>query len=149
MLLKDLCVLDVCCCTRETSVSAAAKIMRQQHVGDLVVVDDTEQDREPLGIITDRDIAIEVVAKNLDPAKTKVGEIMRTHIVIASGSEDSAVALQRMREHGVRRVPVVDAAGGVVGIITLDDMLRAHAEEATQLAEVASKERSRESRERR
>ena len=144
MKLKDLCVLDVACCTREVTVSAAARLMRERHTGDVIVVD-----REPVGILTDRDIVIEVLAKGRDPDKTTVAEIMATQLVVAGESEDSTQALQRMAAHGVRRIPVVDDERCVVGIITLDDLLREQAEQATRLLEVVTKQQSKERRARR
>jgi CBS domain-containing protein len=149
MKLKDLCVLDVACCTREVTVSAAARLMRERHTGDVIVVDDADEEREPVGILTDRDIVIEVLAKGRDPDKTTVAEIMATQLVVAGESEDSTQALQRMAAHGVRRIPVVDDERCVVGIITLDDLLREQAEQATRLLEVVTKQQSKERRARR
>jgi CBS domain-containing protein len=149
MQLKDICILDVACCTRELSIASAARMMRQQHAGDLIVVDDNDANREPVGIITDRDIVVEVIAQGLDPEKISVGEVMTTQLVIAAGAEDPTTALERMRLHGVRRLPVVDDDGFVVGIVTLDDMLRFHAEQAIALRDIVSREQTRESRARR
>jgi CBS domain-containing protein len=66
-------MLDVVCCTRRTTVLEGAHLMRRRHVGDLVVVEDDEVEKEPIGVITDRDIVVEVLAKGLDPATTLVG----------------------------------------------------------------------------
>lgn len=149
MKLKDLCILDVACCTPDLTIAGAAHMMRQRHTGDLVVIDDADEDREPVGILTDRDIVLEVLAQGRDPARTAVSEVMTTQLVIASGSEDVDTAFERMRAHGVRRLPVVDAEGRVIGILTLDDLLRVHAEQAAALLAVVTKEQSRESRARR
>lgn len=148
MKLKDFCVLDVATCTRDMTVAAAAQHMRERHAGDLVVVNDPE-DREPIGMVTDRDIVIEVVALGRDPVTTRVGEIMSSPIVIASESEELAQALERMATHGVRRIPVVDDAGAVSGIVALDDALKAQAEQASRLLDAISRERNREQRNRR
>lgn len=149
MQLKDLCVLDVAYCTPDITINAAARLMREHHTGDLVVVDDADEEREPVGIVTDRDIVVEVLARDRDPGKTTVGEVMSKQLVIASGSEDASQALQRMVAHGVRRIPIVDDAQCVLGIVTLDDMLRMHAEQAASLAHIVSKEQSHEQRARR
>jgi CBS domain-containing protein len=146
MLLKDICVLDVACCTRDLSVLGAARMMRQQHTGDLVVVDDVDEQRVPVGIITDRDIVVDVLAQGHDPAKTSVGEVMTTQLAIAAGSEDVSQALARMRSHGVRRIPVVNDSGGILGIVTLDDLLKLHVEQGSDLLEVIAEEQTRESR---
>jgi CBS domain-containing protein len=149
MKLKELCILDVACCTPDADIQAAARSMRQHHTGTLVVIDDEDDERYPVGIITDRDIVIEVIAKGLDPAATKVGDVMTTALVVASAAEDPMTALNRMREHGVRRVPVLDDEERLLGIVTLDDLLRAHAEEGSALAAVLAKEQVREQRNRR
>ena len=149
MKLKDLCILEVACCTRETTVAAAARLMREHHVGDVIIVDDADEEREPAGILTDRDIVIEVLAKGRDPNKTTVAEVMATQLVVAGDSEDSTQALQRMAVHGVRRIPVLDEDRCVVGIITLDDLLREQAEQATRFLEVVTKQQAKERRGRR
>lgn len=149
MKLKDLCVLDVAFCTPDVTVVEAARLMRQHHTGDLVVLDDADEEREPVGIITDRDIVLEVLAKGRDPGRTTVREIMSTQLVVASDSEDYAEALQRMATHGVRRIPVVDDKRCVLGIVTLDDMLRVHAAQANRLLDIVGKEQAREQRTRR
>lgn len=149
MLLKDVYMPDVAYCTAETRAIEAAHLMRHRHVGDLVVVDDPTGDRIPVGVVTDRDIVVEVLGNDLDPETTKVGDIMRTPVVIAADSEDTAQALERMRAHGVRRLPVVGAGGMLVGIVTLDDLLKVFATEAAVLLEIVSKEQMHEHRARR
>lgn len=94
--------------------------MRLEHVGSLVVVND---DQTPLGMITDRDIAIEVVARNLDPMKLTVRDVMTTPVVTAGPSESMVVALARMREFGVRRLPIIDEEGKLVGVISNSNLV--------------------------
>ncbi|HEY5761102.1 MAG TPA: CBS domain-containing protein [Steroidobacter sp.] len=149
MKLKELCVLDVVCCHRGTTIAQAARLMRQHHTGDLVVIDESDGSREPIGMITDRDIVMEVTAKSHDPERTQVSQVMTSPLVVASGSESVATAIQRMREHGVRRLPIVDDNGAVFGIITLDDLYRVLAEHTAALASIVSKEQTRENRGRR
>jgi CBS domain-containing protein len=139
-------MLDVVCCTPRTTVLEAAHLMRRRHVGDLVVVEDDEAEKEPLGVITDRDIVVEVLAKGLDPATTLVGSVMRTPVVIAHEDEDSALTLERMRTHGVRRIPVVGRQGSLVGVVTADDMLRRLAAEAGMLTDIISRQQALEER---
>ena len=146
MLLKEICVLDVASCGRDTGILEAARLMRQHHTGDLIVVDDPDGDRVPVGIVTDRDIVVEVLANGLDLTGTKVAQIMSAKLVIAAAAEDTSDAMDRMRLHGVRRLPVVDHDGRLMGIVTLDDMLTLHAAQATVLADIVSKEQHREHR---
>jgi CBS domain-containing protein len=149
MKLKELCVLDVACCTKETSVAEAARLMRQHHTGDLIVTDDSDGTREPVGIVTDRDIVMEVVARGQDPDRIQIGQIMAKPLVVASGSENVATAIERMRTHGVRRLPIVDDNDAVLGIVTLDDLYRVLADHTAALAAIVSKEQTRENRSRR
>ena len=144
MLLKEICVLDVTCCARTTRISEAARLMRQHHTGDLVIVDTPDADRVPVGILTDRDIVVEVLATGLDPTETTVAQVMSARVVVASGTEDASAAMDRMRQHGVRRLPVVDHDGTLMGIVTLDDLLRLHAAQATAMAAIVSTEQTRE-----
>ncbi len=149
MRLEDFCTLDVICCATSTSVSDAARLMRDHHTGDLVVVDDPGGERTPLGIVTDRDIAIEVIARDLDPATTRVGTILRAPLVIANSGEGARDALDRMRAHGVRRLPVVGGGGTLVGIVTLDDLVQLAAEDLGAVAGIIAREQGRERRLRR
>ncbi len=149
MLLKEVCTLDVVCCGVDMRVTAAAQLMRTHHVGDLVLVQDPEEERVPLGVITDRDLVVEVLGNGRDPATTALGSLMHRPVVIANEKEDTAVVLERMRTHGVRRVPVVDAHGAAVGIITLNDLLKVLVDEAAALVEIMSRGQDRERRTRR
>jgi CBS domain-containing protein len=149
MLLNTFCILDVAVCTPRATILEAAHLMRKTHTGDLVVVEDDEERQEPLGVITDRDIVIEVLAKGLDPATTLVGSVIRTPVVIAHEDEDSSQTLERMRVHGVRRMPVVGTHGKLVGVVTADDMLKRVAGEMSTLTEIVASEQRHEERGRR
>ncbi len=149
MKLKELCTPDVVYCTARISALHAAHLMRERHVGDLVVIDDSEEAHAPIGIVTDRDIVVEVLAKDLDPAKTSVREIMRVPLVIARTSEEAENALERMRAHSVRRVPVLDDSEQLAGILSLDDLLKRLAADASVLADIVAREQDREHRLRR
>jgi CBS domain-containing protein len=150
MLLNEICTPDIVYCDPDTSVLAAARIMRERHVGDLVVVDESEEgDHIPLGMVTDRDIVIEVLAQGRDAQSVTVSEIMRKPAVIARGNEDASQAVARMKVHGVRRIPVLGDNRRLAGIISLDDLLRQLAADANQLAEIVAQEQVREHRTRR
>lgn len=148
MLLKDLCTTDVVCCAPDLRVLDAALLMRQKHVGDLVVVNDPD-DQTPIGIVTDRDIVVEVLGKGLDPHAVTVRDIMRGPAVIARDSDDAAQAMERMRAHGVRRMPVMAENRQLIGIVTLDDLLRQLAADANTMVEIISREQNHEHRTRR
>jgi CBS domain-containing protein len=149
MLLKDLCTPDVVSCAPDRSVLHAARLMRERHVGDVVVVEETGAGQSPIGVVTDHDIVVEVLGKELDPARVTLRQIMRTPAVIASTSEDVLQAVERMKAHGVRRIPVVDESSRLAGILSLDDLLKRLAADAATLAEVIVREQDREQRTRR
>ncbi|MCG8381152.1 MAG: CBS domain-containing protein [Gammaproteobacteria bacterium] len=119
----EYCNREVTVCTPETSISKAARLMRQAHAGNLIVIEETGPGNRPIGIVTDRDLVIEVLALDIDPNVLTVGDIMSTQPVTARENEDMFDVLARMRRAGVRRVPVVDGEGILIGLITLDDML--------------------------
>jgi CBS domain-containing protein len=141
MILSSICTLDPVCCQRTTTAREAAALMREHHLGDLVVVDDPDDDRLVVGVITDRDLAVDVMAQGLDPNKTVVGSLMRTPVVLARVSEEISVAIERMQAHGVRRLPIVDDHEKVVGVITLDDLLALNASNAAAISEIVNRGR--------
>jgi CBS domain-containing protein len=149
MLLKDICVLEVATCGRDASILEAARLMRHHHTGTLIVLDDPQGERTPAGIVTDRDIVLEVLANELDPAGTTVARIMCTKLVVGGAAEDVAAGVERMRLHGVRRLPVIEHDGSLMGIVTLDDILTLHAAQAGTLAGIVSIEQTQEQRGRR
>ncbi len=130
---------------KEESVRRAAELMRHHHIGDLVVVEDNGI-RKPAGIVTDRDIVIEVIAAGIDPEKLTVKDVMGGEIVTAFETDDEYETIQEMHRSGVRRVPVINKENGaLVGILTMDDLLEHIAGQLNQLAAVASTQRARES----
>ena len=137
MQIKDIYTPEVVCCPRDADVSAAAALMRHSHVGAIVVVNSLEQDRTPIGVITDRDLVVEVLAEGLDPSKTHVATLARKPVVIAHETEDVDTVIERMRTHGVRRMPIVDHTGAVAGIVTLDDLLAHIVGEAAALVQTS------------
>jgi CBS domain-containing protein len=144
MAVGEICNREVVIAEKALSVVDAAQLMRKHHVGDLVVVEAREGRKHPVGVVTDRDIVVEVVAAGVNPDSLKVGDIMGPEVATVRESEGLFEALRYMRGKGVRRMPVVDGAGGLVGILTMDDMLSLLAEEMTELAKLVSHERQRE-----
>lgn len=140
----ELCNRKVAIAEKTLSVADAARLMRRLHVGDLVVIEERDGRRQPVGIVTDRDIVVEVVAASMDPEALTIGDVMGPELATVRENEDLFETLRYMRDKGVRRMPVVDQAGGLVGILTLDDLLGLLAEEMTGLARLVSHERQRE-----
>ena len=145
----ELCNREVVVVYRNTPLIEAARLMREHHVGSLVVVADRLSERVPIGILTDRDIVVAVVAKELDPRTLTVGEVMTGELLMIREQDGITDVLRLMREKGVRRVPVLTHSGALAGILTLDDLLELAAEELGDFARTISRERVRETRLRR
>lgn len=145
----EVCSRVVVFAERTMPLHEAARLMRDQHVGSLVVIDETAAGRVPVGMITDRDIVVAVVAKDLDPRTLTVSEIMAPEVVLAREGDSELEVLRLMRRRGIRRVPVVAADGTLAGLVTLDDLLALLAEELGNLARAVEAEQSAESRARR
>jgi len=140
---------DVVFVRRETDLVQVAEVMREQHVGSLGVVEDRANGPVPVGIVTDRDIVVSVVAAQVDPLKLNAGEVMRGDVLVAHEQDDIAVVAQRMQQKGVRRIPVVSAGGALVGIAALDDLFAELGDEMQTLVSLFRSERAREKRVRR
>lgn len=131
----SICTRRVITAHPQLDVQAAAELMREEHVGFLVVIPEQPRGPQPpLGVITDRDITIAVVAKRADPATLRVGDVMSIQPVVVGESEPVDVALRTMRRAGIRRVPVVNGRGEVVGVLSLDDLLEFIAREMESLS---------------
>jgi CBS domain-containing protein len=144
MPIGEFCNREVVFATREMSLPEAAQLMRKYHVGDLVVVDEVGGKRVPVGIVTDRDMVIEVIAEALEFDKFSVGDMMGPNLVSVQESEGVFETIRLMRTQGVRRIPVVNQQGELAGIVSVDDILDLLAEEMAELAKVAPREQGRE-----
>lgn len=149
MPVSEICTREVIVMQRDETVMEAAKLMRQHHVGDVLVVEDRNGVRVPVGIVTDRDLVVEIMAPELDHMVITVGDIMAQELFTVKDSMDTFEAIQYMRSKTVRRLPIVDERGGLVGILTLDDVLELLAEEMLDLSKLVGYERKKEMRHRR
>jgi CBS domain-containing protein len=131
-----LCQREVAVVDAEQSITEAARLMRERHVGCLVVVEPGADpgSRRVVGILTDRDIVVSVVAKEAEPRSLKVGDVMTRNPLLAGEGDPLDAVLTFMGEAGVRRVPVVGPRGALVGVLSLDDVLQ---KMAHQLASVS------------
>jgi CBS domain-containing protein len=140
----EICNREVIVTSRDTTVADAARIMRDHHVGALVVAEPRNGGLHPLGIVTDRDIVIEIVAMDIDPRDVKVEEVMGRSLVIARENDGIRETVEVMRYRGVRRLPVLSMRGNLLGIVAADDLMRILAEDITALATLTTRERLRE-----
>ncbi|SDC87982.1 CBS domain-containing protein [Paraburkholderia lycopersici] len=136
----SLCTREVATCGPQTSIVEAAARMRALHAGDLVVVREEAGVRVPVGVLTDRDIVLAVVSRDASPSTLYAGEVMSAPLVLAQGADDFWLLAKRMRLHGVRRLPVVGEDGGLVGIVTLDDLHHAAANLLDELRLIAARQ---------
>jgi len=146
MKVGEICTVQTIYCKRDETVQGAALLMRKNHVGDLVVVEQPNGERIPVGIITDRDIVVSVIALGLDPASLLVGDIMSDDLLTAAEEDDVYETIERMRLRGIRRVPVVNNKGGLTGIVSVDDLLEFLAEEMGELSRISSHQQAHEKR---
>jgi CBS domain-containing protein len=144
----EICNRDVIIVRREDTILSAARLMRQHHVGDVVVVDERSGIRLPVGIITDRDLVDEIMATELDQKVITAGDLITGELVTVKDSLGVYEAIQYMRAKAVRRLPVVDDQAALVGIITLDDLLQLLSEELVAIARLITSQQQKETRDR-
>jgi len=140
----EICNREVVVTTRDTTVADAARLMRDHHVGSLIVAEPRDGAQYPVGIVTDRDLVVEIMAMDLDPRDVNVGEVMGQGLVIARESDGIRETLEVMRFKGVRRLPVLSSRGNLLGIVAADDLMKVLAEDITALATITTRERWRE-----
>lgn len=145
--LKDFATSVVAVVEPETPAVVVAQLMRRHHIGALVVVDATEKTR-PVGIVTDRDLVLELMAEGLDPAVFTAGDIMSVDLVLATPDMDAMEAVELMKTHRLRRLVIADDAGRLMGIATMEDVLELLARELANLAAGLAGARDREINER-
>lgn len=137
----DLCTREVVTASRSTLLNEAARLMRDRHVGCLVVVDDLPEGRIVVGLLTDRDIVTAVVAKDVEAMMLRVGEVMSEDVSTVNHTASLHDAIALMRHRRVRRVPVTDDRGFLVGLLASDDIVGVLARELQALAEVLTQQR--------
>lgn len=148
MRLGEICNRNVVCADRGTGLQEAAQTMRTRHVGALVVVDQSTKGPLPVGIVTDRDLVVEVFAGDIDSTRLTVEDIMVSPLIFGTEDQDVFDTVEQVQHNGIRRLPVVDRQGCLMGIITADDLLEVLAIQASQLSKVVQRERRQEIQER-
>ncbi len=144
----DVCTRNVVTCLVEASMAQVAIRMRDQHVGAVVVIDD-EGARRPIGVITDRDIVLAVVATELEASTITAGDLLVDAPVTIGEEDDVLEAIRTMRAHSVRRLPVTTPDGALAGIVTMDDLVYLLSTEMGYLARLIERQPRREAKLRR
>ncbi len=144
MTVGKICNREVVFIHKEASIPEAARLMREYHVGDLVVVREKTGKRVPVGIVTDRDIVLEVIAEGVGMDDVNVGDIMSDKLVTARESDGLLETIKVMRAKGIRRLPVVNDDNELVGILSVDDLIDLFSEQIVDLARLIAREQGRE-----
>jgi CBS domain-containing protein len=142
----DLCSREVYLAKADQPLAEAAREMQRRHVGVLVVVQTEGKISRPIGILTDRDILVGQLARKADLFCLTVGDVMTAKPITVTQNDDVTQTLQRLASARVRRAPVVNDAGDLVGILSLDDLLPAVAEEIAMLGRLIGTQSRAESR---
>lgn len=140
MPISDICNTKVVTARKDASIVEVARLMRERHVGCVVVVDEVRGNPVPVGLITDRDLVLEIIAAEADPDKLSAEDIVVHNVIVADENDGILETLHSMRKHGVRRIPVVNGNGVLAGIVSADDMIELIAEEMKELAKMISVE---------
>ncbi len=141
-----ICNREVVIALASDPLSLAAREMCDQHVGMVVVIEEREGKRLPIGVVTDRDIVRNQLSHSADLFCLSVGQAMTGKPLALLESESIVDAIDRLRVRGVRRAPVMDADGVLVGVVSMDDLLAAVSEQLAGLSRLADNQRSREQR---
>jgi len=136
----EICTREVVYCGRDASVLEVAQLMRNHHVGDLIVAETRNGRLEPLGIVTDRDLVVKVLAEGVSAETLRAADLMTRELITVAEAGAVHEAIERMRAEGVRRLPVVGADGALVGVLSADDVTEFLAEELTGVAHIASRQ---------
>jgi signal-transduction protein with cAMP-binding, CBS, and nucleotidyltransferase domain len=144
MRIGEICRSPVVTCRRETGAAELALLMREHHVGAVIVVDEHEGRMSPIGIVTDRDLVVYVLAERIDPGLLRADDLLRGELVTIDHREGIYDAIWHMRSKRVRRLPVVDAQCHLVGMLTMDDVTRFLAEELSDVSRIVPRQIERE-----
>jgi CBS domain-containing protein len=143
----EYCNREVIITEQDASVTEAAMLMKRHHVGNLVVVEKQGEKTLPIGIVTDRDIVVEVIAQKADPDSLIIKDIMSTGLITVEEKESLLSALELMQNQGVRRIIVVDGQRSLQGILSADDAIELITEAMNNLTKLVKQEVTREEKE--
>ena len=143
-LMEQLCEKDVICLKPSDTVFDAAERMCADHVGNVVIVDDKNSRKIPVGMLTDRDIVINSIAKKLNPESIKISDIMSKKVVTASEDIEISDLIQLITTEGVSRLPIVDSSGALIGILSSKRLFQYMAQGLCLLSSLSIQQQKRE-----
>jgi CBS domain-containing protein len=136
MTVSAICNHNVVTIEPDADVAEAAARMREEHVGDLIVTEQRGGLTVPIGIVTDRDLVISVIAKQVPLDALKVGDVMTSELLTVREDNGIEFALREMRRAGVRRAPVLGTAGELIGVLSIDDVVDHLASQLSHIADI-------------
>jgi CBS domain-containing protein len=148
MNIGDLCKKPVVSVDFDDSIMAASALMREHHIGDVIVTKEKKGRELPVGILTDRDIVVSLAARDVDLDEVLVGDVMTTGLILARDDDSIEEVVHNMTDNGIRRMPVTNREGNLVGLISFDDLVKFFAEQLSLLSSLVDVEITREMRER-
>lgn len=140
MKIGEICVRDVVYVEQEESLLTVADLMRHHHVGSVVIVRKVDEKLLPVGMLTDRDLVVEILAPNINPESLLAQDIMSYDLVTVNEEREMWDVASLMQSKGIRRVPVVDSKGFLVGIFCMDDILEIVTAELNGLVRLVNRE---------
>lgn len=139
----EICCRDVVIAGKQDSIFMVARLMRDHQVSNVVMVESRNGINVPLGVLSDRDIVIKIIAEGLDLNHIRVGDIINGQVLTAHEGDDVTITLKRMRHSGIRRVPIVSQDNGLIGILSIDDILDTVTEQLNDIDQIIAHEHTR------
>jgi len=143
MSVGEICNRNVVITGKQDSIYSAARLMRDHHVGDVVVVESSNGINIPVGVLTDRDIVVKMIAEGLDMNSVSIADVMSYQLLTANEGDEVMTTLKRMRHKGIRRIPVISQDSGLIGILSVDDILDTLAEQLNDIDQIITGEQYR------
>jgi len=136
----EICNREVVICRPDDAIQEAAKLMRDQHVGDVIVAEESGNGLIPVGILTDRDIVVELLAEEVDMNSVTVADAIRIELITVKEDDEILTTIELMRDKGIRRIAVVNQQGGLEGILAVEDMIELISEQLTDFVRLFGRE---------
>lgn len=140
----EFCNRDAVVCDKDATILDVARLLHRHHIGDVIIADTRNDQRVAVGIITDRDIVVELLAEQVDLDAVTVGDVMSFELLAVEEDGDLLSAIKPMRNLSIRRLPVVNKQGGLAGILVVDDLIELLTEQLNDLVQLMANQQARE-----
>lgn len=142
MSVGEICNRDVVIIGKHASIYTAAQLMRDHRVSEVVVVESTKGINMPVGMITDRDIVVDLIAEERDLQTIVVGDAMHNNLLMSYDNDEVIATLKRMRHRAIRRIPVVSRDRGLIGMLSIDNVLDQLTEQLNDIDQIIIREQN-------